>query len=373
MGPEKFCCVITDNANVMKASWAIIEDRYPHISANGCAAHVMNLLVKGNLEIAENAELLKNAEKIVKFVTNHHIVKGKFEERRKAAKVVHTLTLPVVTRWFSRYSSLRNLQAAKYVLLKLADDEGDLMLSIKPKQMSSVVVELIKSSDFWDQLSEVLKTIEFPVSIIGKFEADDAPLSLVYEYFGKLYNHDEDLQKMVADRMQFLYTDSMGLAYMFTPKFAAEGFYFDNDKQIIGYAKAFALKNMPEIAEEVKREMISYVTTMSRLPESLRDTIFDMDARSYWSVFGRRDFPSLYKVAKPVTEMVCSSAASGRGWSTFKFIHTRLRNRLSNERVMKLVFLYTNCAMLDEIDKFDYIFEDGAVICGEDCEENDEE
>jgi len=37
LGPEKFSCLITDNAPVMRAAWEIIETKYPHISANGCS------------------------------------------------------------------------------------------------------------------------------------------------------------------------------------------------------------------------------------------------------------------------------------------------------------------------------------------------
>lgn len=39
LGPEKFCSVVTDNAPVMKAAWKLIEEKFSHISANGCAAH----------------------------------------------------------------------------------------------------------------------------------------------------------------------------------------------------------------------------------------------------------------------------------------------------------------------------------------------
>ena len=55
--------------------------------------------------------------------------------------------------------------------------------------------------------------------------------------------------------------------------------------------------------------------------------------------------------------MVCSSAASERIWSIYKFIHSRLPNRLSNEKVEKLVGLYVNCAILDKNDFNDYIIE----------------
>lgn len=213
--------------------------------------------------------------------------------------------------------------------------------------------------------------------ILGKLEADDAGLSLVYEYFGKLHKHfdhehDDIIKKVVETRFQFLYSDSMGLAYMFTPKFSAAGYYFDDDRrEILGYAKVWALKNRPEIADKVHQEMIDFVTKMATLSVHQQETVFAMSARSYWNVFGRHEHPALYEVAKPVVEMVCSSAASERGWSTFRFIHSRLRNRLSNDRVKKLVFVFTNCAMLDQEDKYDYIFEDGAVINGSDCEEND--
>lgn len=42
---------------------------------------------------------------------------------------------------------------------------------------------------------------------------------------------------------------------------------------------------------------------------------------------------------------------------------------LTNERVTKLVFLYTNSVLLDESDNTDYISEEGALLTGSDCEE----
>lgn len=204
-------------------------------------------------------------------------------------------------------------------------------------------------------------------------EADDAPLTLVYHYFGELYNHYEDnkaIQDKIKKRLKFLFTDVMGLAYILTPKYAANGFYFDDDlTNFMGLAEEIAMKNNPAIAEKSGIEMISFVTKMSTLPQKQQDIIFKMSAKEYWSIIGRREFPTLYEIAKPIVEMICSSATSERTWSTFKFIHSRLRNRLTNERVNKLVFIYTNCVLLDEKDKNDYILESGAVLSGNDCKE----
>jgi len=65
-----------------------------------------------------------------------------------------------------------------------------------------------------------------------------------------------------------------------------------------------------------------------------------MKASEYWNVFGKNKYPLLYACAKPIIGMTGSSALSERVWSIFGFIHKPLRNRLSNEKVEKLVFLY---------------------------------
>ena len=76
-GAEKFCCLITDNTSVMKAAWKMVKNRFPYISAYGCAAHMMNLLVKDTADMTENVKTIKDAEKIIKFF--HHLIKVKLD------------------------------------------------------------------------------------------------------------------------------------------------------------------------------------------------------------------------------------------------------------------------------------------------------
>lgn len=359
LSPKKFCSLITDNAPVLKAAWRIIEDKYPHISA-----HAVNLLIKDILDSPEISRTIKETEKIIKFVKNHHMVNAKYEQIRQEGKVPHTLSMAVTTRWFSRYTSLNDLSASKYVLIKLVDEAAEIINEVTPKKTTTAVINLIKSTEFWDKLAKLVKKIEYPANIIGKLEADEAPLCLVYHYFGELFNNyanDEAIQAMVKNRLQFVFNETVGLAYMLTPKFAAKGFYFNDDlTDIIGYASELAqkcnlIKADPEKAEQMGAEMIAFVTKMSTLPPKQEEIIFKMGAKSYWNIIGRREFPTLFELAKPIAEMICSSATAERVWSTFNFIHSKLRNRLTNERVNKLVFLYANCFLLDETDQEDYI------------------
>lgn len=133
-------------------------------------------------------------------------------------------------------------------------------------------------------------------------------------------------------------------------------------------AKEFAMKQNPLLAEKVEEEMINFVSKMSSLSVQQQEILFKMSSKQYWNVFGRHEFPAIYEVvAKPIIEMVASAGASERIWSTFNFVHSRLRNRLTNERVNKLVFLYTNTLLLDQMDRNDYINEEGALLNGNDC------
>lgn len=167
LGSEKFCCVVTDNASVMRTAWKEIESRFPHISANGCAAHGLNLLIKDLLDETVHEKTISESAKIIKFINNHHLVQAKFETRRKEANISHKLSLPVATRWFSHFNSLKNLNSSKYVLIKLCDEETKLIEETNPKTTSAAVVKLIKSHDFWMRVSNCLKLIEYPTQIIG--------------------------------------------------------------------------------------------------------------------------------------------------------------------------------------------------------------
>ena len=45
-----------------------------------------------------------------------------------------------------------------------------------------------------------------------------------------------------------------------------------------------------------------------------------------------------------------TSATSERNWSTYKFIHSKLQNRLINDRAEKLVYIYWNLQILRELN-----------------------
>lgn len=71
----------------------------------------------------------------------------------------------------------------------------------------------------------------------------------------------------------------------------------------------------------------------------------------YWKFITK--YPNIKSIACKIFACSSSSASSERSWSIHDFIHTKRRNRLSTEKVRKLVFVYANMKMflLEDVRK----------------------
>jgi hypothetical protein len=83
-------------------------------------------------------------------------------------------------------------------------------------------------------------------------------------------------------------------------------------------------------------------------PEIWTAEAFRVGALSWWEVFGR-GAPELRRIAIRVCSIVPVASASERNWSIFSYIHSKSRNRLYNNRVEQLVFVYSNLRLLRKL------------------------
>ncbi|CDQ72600.1 unnamed protein product [Oncorhynchus mykiss] len=74
LGPQKVFALVTDNAANMKAAWFKVEDAYPHITPIGCAAHILNLLLKAIMALKTMDTLYKRANELVRYVKGHQVI-----------------------------------------------------------------------------------------------------------------------------------------------------------------------------------------------------------------------------------------------------------------------------------------------------------
>lgn len=169
VGPSRIVAVVTDNMNTMAAAWTMIEERHPHIAAYGCAAHILNLLVKDILKNPAHIRTMDTGRQIVQFINNHHIAHAKFQEKMKETPgVTHKLTVPVKTRWYTEHTSAIYLRQAKTLLKRMAHEDWEVLEEIDPKPNSSRAITNIKNTLFWDNLDNLIEEIQLPCIIIGK-------------------------------------------------------------------------------------------------------------------------------------------------------------------------------------------------------------
>jgi hypothetical protein len=79
--------------------------------------------------------------------------------------------------------------------------------------------------------------------------------------------------------------DNFEISEYLLPKFAA------NDRiDIFNHVQEFVSQRFSELSDTAEDELVQFVTKMSSLVGSRKETIMKMDAKNYWNIFGRTSF-----------------------------------------------------------------------------------
>ena len=65
----------------------------------------------------------------------------------------------------------------------------------------------------------------------------------------------------------------------------------------------------------------------------------------WWDAMGS-EAKALQTIARRILAQVCSISSCERNWSTYSFVHNKVRNRLHPSRAEDLVYIYTNSRLL---------------------------
>ena len=142
---------------------------------------------------------------------------------------------------------------------------------------------------------------------------------------------------------------------------------YDNNRLLMHFIltkKAFST-NLDDVKEQIEEFVVAMKSPSTKAKEFIAGCKSPMN---YWHQVGSTQFPLLYKVARIVFSVPTSQAASERVWSIYDFILTKRRNRMSPDKVTKLVQLYMNADLVPSGSVV-------SVMMGEesDCAECDDE
>ncbi|KAL1204457.1 hypothetical protein V5N11_004043 [Cardamine amara subsp. amara] len=383
VGHQNVVQIITDNAANCKAAGDIIEGEYPHIYWTPCVVHTLNLALK-NICAAKNVEANAETYDACNWITDVH-------GDALAIKIFimnHNMRLSI----FSKFSPLKLLSVADtrfasiivmFKRLKLIKVSLQTMViseewyTYKDDDLGKArfAKEKILNDDWWETVSYIIDFTRPIYDMIRVCDTDKPCLHLVYEMWDSMiekvkseiykkeglnlsdYSHFYDVvHDILVDRWAKNNTPLHCLAHSLNPRFYSEA-WLDEDSTRIGPHKDGEVSTermkcfrrlFPSIEDHTK-VMTEYAlfSTKSGPFEDLIciSEMSTMEPKFWWANFGAQT-PILQTLAFKVLGQPSSSSCAERNWSTYSFIHSLKRNKLTTSRTQDLVYIHNNLRLL---------------------------
>jgi 23S rRNA U2552 (ribose-2'-O)-methylase RlmE/FtsJ len=205
IGVGKVATITSDNAPNMEKSWSIIESTRG-ILCNGCAAHTLNLLLQDIAKLDAVNRVTSGAETITTYFMRRsqllaRLKAEKAEMNRSDSSNVYgrTLTIPVVTRWYSSYQCLVNVIRNREAITRVFDDE-DFMEPLKGTKKRQLQLPPLSRAPTSTQKSKRTKkksqkAREAQEAQVAKENATKSPKAIAFARVEKVVRDDDFLQK----------------------------------------------------------------------------------------------------------------------------------------------------------------------------------
>lgn len=361
VGPANVIAVITDSASNCKVAGKIIEEKHKHITWVPCSAHCLDLLLEDFGKERWIADVIADCKTIAQFITNHHASVAIFRTYSE-----HEIVKPAETRFATHFLLIDRLVKVKDSLQKTVIDEKykawTASLKRTVQDVADEVNDLVLSNIFWKKVADVVQLCEPIVKLLRLCDSGQPALGKVYWGMFKLQEHiaampsnkRAPLQRAFKDRWEMLHSDLHSVAYMLDPE------YSDHDSKSVEEVMTGWLNVLDKMYddEEDKQSVISdYSKYQNKEGIFARDVVWAsahrMPAWKWWAEFGAT-VPHLQKLAIKVLAQPTAAVACERSWSTYKFIHSTVRNRLQPKRANDLVFIFSNLRIAKQHNDLEY-------------------
>jgi len=370
-----------DNTTTNKKAMELLRVKYKDKFFQGCTSHAWHLFVKrvfykplknmsevqeGHEEEADDdddvldasfpfaslAKLISSLKEVVKFFDKHMLEKEELLDKFESAGGSHPwLVMPGETRWCSITGMLTSFQKSSSILFSHVNSrEWTKATSAAGRLKREFIKTVISAPDFDDNIQLCLHILQPVDEIIVAAQSDDLPLSRVYflcdSLGSKLTAIDRlsqsqriYLQKLWTHYWNFLYHDATGIAYLLDPKYFGEKVKLADVDLLISYIAEWGQDEDRPGLLDYKTQVTEFIVWARRQREVGRDTY--PHPRLWWEAYGG-NYPLLRPIALAVFNMAAGSSSTERSFSANNFIHSKLRNRLSEERVNKLTYIKMN-------------------------------
>lgn len=355
VGPSKVLGVETDNASVMTCAWKILKKKYEELgfpmAFYGCMGHLFNLFLEDLCKIPVVKHVIDYCSQFASELKNSHNLSSLLTTIQKSNDSFRKITQkkPGKTRWVSNLTCVESLAVNERALKLLAIDE-------KAKFKALTRASLLDEQT-WVKIRMVIELLSDLRDKIVLIQSDTPHMELCVVMFDELKQHFEKVLR--GPTANFTLLSETDIAEVFTKlesrrkkslqpihlaahildpkhrgKLLSKKEYTKGFKFIRKLAPRFNL-----VQTEVEKELTEYAAEDGFWKiGTLNAPVTHLS--SWWK--GVCKPTSLSRIASQIFKLHPTTAATERTFSTFGWIHNKLRNRLIAVRAGKLTFLACN-------------------------------
>lgn len=315
-------------------------------------------LHKSNVEFHFLQNLSDNIHEIVSFFRNHHKLNAALRLWQRERKVI-ALVKPGETRWGSYFNSMKSVKDNNQELVKETTNENFITdgTNAKEKNHRKKIQGMIVTPNWMTSINLAMSILSPIMPYITKFQSDSVPISEVFNMFLSIKNeylkllNDSKitylqmmaLHALVNARLDKHYKLVHGLSYNMDPRYFGQNLSLAQKGAVETHLSEFKLPNIEGNAlnDLTKLKLdINIRNYHQAMVKELKDG--SISTIEFYVNLSDSDYPHLKALGLKVFSLVISSCASERNFSAFTFIHSKLRNRLTDDRVNKLISIYVN-------------------------------
>lgn len=363
-GPEAVIAVTTDNASNMRAARQRLEQRYPGLITIGCASHMVNLTVEEILSASTISTYLSEAVNIIRHFKSSPILTGMLNDVAQAENTRRkALQLPGNTRWQGKLEAIDSLLVNRsYLETAIRDEIRCLNSSATTDQRAKYrsIRDTIHDDVFWGKIRRLQRFLQPFLQVTLQLESQKPRGSRIYAYFGWLYSQADgsgvlpadQLKEIISRRWAAVHHPLFTIAYICDPATRDERpITIPNGqrRQVTDWLKAqYPVAEAAAIWRDLQFVWSKQCVFDDQIEWESSKTYPDL--ANWWATLAERAdcSPQLADLAIKALSIHPTTGSAERNWSIHGFLHSKGRNRLTNERVRKLVFVYQNLTLRDQ-------------------------
>ena len=367
--PANVVQICSDNASAMLGAMDKVVEVYPHIYKQGCAAHIIDLLLEDWGKEATFKELTVMGKRICKYIRIRHVPMALFRQFSPNL----SLLLPAETRFACQFLMIRRLLKVKAALVQVVVHQKweeyvntlfNRQNGTRAHALASLVRQTILDETFWGRCENFVHLVEPALVTLRTFDGQKPAMGRAWLAMNNLKNHVFALrdapflldpviasrfEEQFNSRWKMMLTDLHYAGALLNP-YLTDCVELQRD----GGAKRARNRVLRHLSGSLRVDHNEVMNELTHFEErtgpygpleapDIRET--RMQPHQWWQRVGGDALPV---IAKRILSLTCSASSCERNWSMYSFVHNKVRNRLGVKKAEDLVYIYTNSKLLRE-------------------------